>query len=485
MRWRTNVVVLSMLALHLWLPPARAESVVDLDRKARDAFNAANPGIIPELQLKLPDASAAAFDWSDHCRDFGVHNQRDASTCWAHAAIEALECRWAIRNARFVFLSAQPIVDRLQTNQPGPIRPALDVLLRQGTCMLPQYPYTGKVAALKEVPTRTRLIGFGSVTAPRGGKPGNDAIKKAMLEYGPLPTWMVMTSKFNEYTGGVLTDVVGKNKTADGGHFVLIVGWDEGKSAWKIKNSWGRKWGEDGYAWVSYGSLRIGEEVYWVESQSMYYPLPPDAHAALGNDADAYTRWRSPFVEAGDPATNLAAADKLLSEGNAPEARDLYEKVLVKQPTNAAAMASLAICASHRAIEARDNNQPLIKEQAEDRILTYARMAVRYDPKSSRGRFALGMYARLNGDDATAEREFSAAIRFNPDLPAPYLRRGELRMDQNRTNAAFADFDKLIELQPTAENYEFRASMHDKAGNADAAKADRQAARKMRRGKGQ
>ena len=36
------------------------------------------------------------------------------------------------------------------------------------------------------------------------------------------------------------------------GHAVLIVGYDDEKDAFKIVNSWGSDWGDEGYGWVSY-----------------------------------------------------------------------------------------------------------------------------------------------------------------------------------------------------------------------------------------
>ena len=33
-------------------------------------------------------------------------------------------------------------------------------------------------------------------------------------------------------------------------HAVLVVGYTEGYG-WKIKNSWGEKWGQKGYGWIS------------------------------------------------------------------------------------------------------------------------------------------------------------------------------------------------------------------------------------------
>ncbi len=39
------------------------------------------------------------------------------------------------------------------------------------------------------------------------------------------------------------------------GHALLIVGYDDARKAFKVRNSWGHNWGDDGYCWVSYESL--------------------------------------------------------------------------------------------------------------------------------------------------------------------------------------------------------------------------------------
>ena len=40
---------------------------------------------------------------------------------------------------------------------------------------------------------------------------------------------------------------------------ILIVGWDDEKGAWLIKNSYGPKWGEGGFGWIKYRSNNIGK----------------------------------------------------------------------------------------------------------------------------------------------------------------------------------------------------------------------------------
>ena len=40
-----------------------------------------------------------------------------------------------------------------------------------------------------------------------------------------------------------------------GGHAVLVVGYDDGKKAVLVRNSWGTKWGDQGYFWMPYAFI--------------------------------------------------------------------------------------------------------------------------------------------------------------------------------------------------------------------------------------
>ncbi|MGB8453011.1 MAG: C1 family peptidase, partial [Anaerocolumna sp.] len=55
------------------------------------------------------------------------------------------------------------------------------------------------------------------------------------------------------YEPGTVWDFTGPSF---GGHAMLIVGYDDARQAFKLRNSWGVDWGEDGYLWMSYASLK-------------------------------------------------------------------------------------------------------------------------------------------------------------------------------------------------------------------------------------
>ena len=89
---------------------------------------------------------------------------------------------------------------------------------------------------------------------PRLSYTDNDAIKKAILNYGGVYTTLHANNELYQYYRG----------TGQRNHAVVIVGWDDniskskfrstppGDGAWICKNSWGTGWGDSGYFYVSY-----------------------------------------------------------------------------------------------------------------------------------------------------------------------------------------------------------------------------------------
>jgi hypothetical protein len=52
------------------------------------------------------------------------------------------------------------------------------------------------------------------------------------------------------------------NIASGDGHCIVIVGYDDSKKAWLIRNSWGTGWGTNGYGWFGYGQGAQGLEYY-------------------------------------------------------------------------------------------------------------------------------------------------------------------------------------------------------------------------------
>jgi hypothetical protein len=97
----------------------------------------------------------------------------------------------------------------------------------------------------------SRTTRIASYTSPSSGGGSADAVKAALMK-GPLATDFDVYADFITYSGGVYKHVSGDNV---GGHAVSLVGFDDTKRAWLIRNSWGPEWGENGFAWISYDDI--------------------------------------------------------------------------------------------------------------------------------------------------------------------------------------------------------------------------------------
>ena len=77
------------------------------------------------------------------------------------------------------------------------------------------------------------------------------AIKNA-LTYGPVATTMNVYADFYSYNSGIYSYTTGAYQ---GGHAVLIVGYDDANQCFIVKNSWGVGWGEAGYFEIAYSQI--------------------------------------------------------------------------------------------------------------------------------------------------------------------------------------------------------------------------------------
>ncbi|MDP2854707.1 MAG: C1 family peptidase [Smithellaceae bacterium] len=197
----------------------------------------------------------------------GVRDQGNCGSCWAFGSTAALESRILITSHtpdKDLDLSEQAMVSCDDENMGcsgGFPDSAMSYLKTAGIPLETDAPYnsgrtgiTGACAATMQQNTY-RVTGFEDVAT------SVEAIKNAIVQYGPLVTGFVIYTDFLSYQSGVYSHVTG---VAEGGHMVAIVGYDDEEQAWIIKNSWGPDWGEGGYFRIKSGTNEcdIEDEVY-------------------------------------------------------------------------------------------------------------------------------------------------------------------------------------------------------------------------------
>ncbi|KAM3134584.1 hypothetical protein pb186bvf_013226 [Paramecium bursaria] len=186
----------------------------------------------------------SAIDWTSKGKVPAVKNQASCGSCWAFSAIGNIEVNSRIWNDRSVNLSEQELVDcGGQTGNAGCsggwMDWAFEYVKTQGIASGAAYPYTAKdgtcirsaarefqIKGYKDLPTCQDLL---------------DTVNTAAVSVA------VDASNWRFYAGGVFSDCA-----ANLNHGVLVVGVDQNGN-YKVRNSWGQAWGEQGYIWLGAG----------------------------------------------------------------------------------------------------------------------------------------------------------------------------------------------------------------------------------------
>lgn len=215
----------------------------------------------PELIKQAPELDGRdfpeVFDWREMSGVTSVKDQAQCGSCWAFGAIGVLEAQILIQTGVEYNLSEQQTVDCDPGSYGcggGTIESAWSYLGWEPARIEADYPYeaVNGTCRAKAYPAYVRATGYevfnGSV----------EAIKTALMDYGPVATSMGANDNLKMYSGGCFQD----DSNTQINHAVVIVGWDdtvcEGGS-WIVKNSWGDDFGESGYFYIRRGDLHLGD----------------------------------------------------------------------------------------------------------------------------------------------------------------------------------------------------------------------------------
>jgi len=183
-----------------------------------------------------------------------VKNQGSCGSCWAFSATGALESRHAIKNGvtddAIVTLSEQELIDcsKAEGNQGcngGLMDDAFEYVEKEGgLCSEKEYPYEAKTERI----CRASRCGtkYDAISGYKDVKADSMTDLAAAVAEGPVSIAVdAAGTTWQFYKKGIVESRCGTSLD----HGVLAVGYgtDGSSEFWKVKNSWGASWGEEGY----------------------------------------------------------------------------------------------------------------------------------------------------------------------------------------------------------------------------------------------
>jgi cathepsin L len=202
------------------------------------------------------NAAGDALDWRTQGAVTAIKDQGQCGSCWSFSATGSVEgAVFLKRGGKLISLSEQQLMDCSTSEgdnscEGGLMDNAFQYILdNKGICAEADYPYVAKDEACKKgCSVVSTISGFVDVpTDP--SNPKNETGLMAAVMKGPVSIAIEADQPvFQLYTGGVISSpACGTNLD----HGVLIVGFNTdtttGQDYWLVKNSWGPKWGENGY----------------------------------------------------------------------------------------------------------------------------------------------------------------------------------------------------------------------------------------------
>jgi C1A family cysteine protease len=194
----------------------------------------------------LPPAASNDIDWVSKGAVTPVKDQQQCGSCWAFSTTGSVEGAVFLSNGQLTSVSEQQLVDCAGSSgnqgcNGGLMDDAFNwIISNKGIGSEASYPYKAVDGRCQSVPSVSTIRGFKDVAQ------GSESALMSALNVQPVAIAIEADQPgFQMYKSGVFTGPCGQQLD----HGVLLVGsgTDNGVDYWRIKNSWGASWGDNGY----------------------------------------------------------------------------------------------------------------------------------------------------------------------------------------------------------------------------------------------
>jgi len=218
-----------------------------------------SPSAAPTLKADHAGGLPDRIDLRGLCSP--VEDQGHVGSCAANAVVGALEYHQRLSGQSvtdlsrlYVYYNARKIGGTTQTDSGTFIHHVMASVLAFGACPERMWPY--QQAMWPTEPIKACYQGaeqFGAISYARTGVGlgSKAAVANGLpVVFGTsLPHDMLMIEARDT---GQIASPRGGWPEPSGGHAMLIVGYDDARGAWLVRNSWGPFWGDQGHLWIAY-----------------------------------------------------------------------------------------------------------------------------------------------------------------------------------------------------------------------------------------
>ena len=191
-----------------------------------------------------------------------IYNQGNLGSCTANAIAYAYEFDEYkqkeeikfIPSRLFIYYNDREIEGTVNEDSGAAIRDGVKSINKIGVCPETDWPYNISQFTQKpkyecyEIAKEHRSLQYKRVEQKI------DQLKSALSNGFPIVFGFVVYESFEseETTKTGIVTMPEKRESILGGHAVCIIGYDDNKGTFKVRNSWGEKWGDKGYCYFPY-----------------------------------------------------------------------------------------------------------------------------------------------------------------------------------------------------------------------------------------
>ena len=237
-------------------PPEEEKAKTETEKQSSEGdsdTSSSDESVSVVATLSHPKVKIAQVDWRDSDGVSEVRNQGKCGSCWAFGTTGVIESARRIQLSIGGRLSEQQLVDcTFDRNgcDGGWTTSGLDYVIKHGGIQMNKHYRYRNEGKYKDCPKGN--IGGPAKIANKTSSRNNDCTSlQQLVKVRPAAVSVCVTHSFQNYKGGVFN---GCKNNCNTDHIVLLYGYTS-KGNWRIKNSWGKSWGNRGHMRIKSGNM--------------------------------------------------------------------------------------------------------------------------------------------------------------------------------------------------------------------------------------